>query len=82
MHTHDYTKRTWGHDYIFRPVDGGMKASLSGWGTGIEAGDYLLLEQPDGGGSTRYKVDEIRYERDPRDQWHAKASFAPRATAK
>lgn len=74
--THDYTKRGWGHDYIFRPIEGGMRGSMSGWGVGIESGDYLLLQNE--GCSTRYRVDEIEYYSNPHDQWRAQVSFAPR----
>ncbi len=75
--THDYTRRTWGHDYTtLRVIDGGQRLRLSGWGLGINAGDYLILQN--GNGSTRYRVDSIDYRTDPRDMWLAEASFAPR----
>lgn len=75
--THDYTRRTWGHDYAAMAViDGGQRLSLSGWGRGIKAGDYLIL--PNGGGTTRYRVDSIDYRMDPPDMWFAEATFAPR----
>ena len=76
MKTHDYTRRTWGHDYIFRPIDDGMKGDMSGWGYGIEQGDYLLLQNDDA--STRYQVDTIDYYANPDDQWRASVTFAPR----
>ena len=76
--THDYSHRYWGHDYTFDPIENGMRASMSGWGHGIEAGDYLIIQ--DGADrTTRYKVDNIRYCNDPADMWHVKASFAPRS---
>jgi hypothetical protein len=75
--THDYTRRTWGHDYSTTEVlDGGMRLRMAGWGFGIEAGDFLIL--PNGNGTTRYRVDSIDYRMDPRDMWFAEASFAPR----
>jgi hypothetical protein len=74
--THDYTKRYWGHDYTFEPVNGGLQARLMGWGMDIKAGDYLLLQNGDD--STRYQVDSIKYYSDPFDMWSATATFAPR----
>jgi MioC protein len=77
IQTHDYTQRHWGHDYAIRTVvDQGQRLRMSGWGGGIRQGDYLLLEN--GGGSTRYRVDTIRYESNPLDMWHIEAEFAPR----
>ena len=73
--THDYTIRTWGHNVNWSVKDE-VTLSANGWGTGIRAGDYLLL--PNGDRSTRYEVREIRYMRDPRDQWFAELVFAPR----
>lgn len=76
---HDYTFRTWGHDYIIgRVEDGGKRLHVSGWGEGIRAGHFILL--PNGETSTRYQVSEIKYMRDPRDQWFAVLRFAPRET--
>jgi len=74
--THDYTHRGWGHDYIFLPHRGGLEARITGWGHGIRAGDYLLLQNGDG--SSRYVIRSIQYERDPPDMWSASAEFAPR----
>lgn len=76
MKTHDYTNRHWGHDYTFSPIDNGAKGELMGWGTGIEAGDYLIIQNGDG--STRYQVEEIEYFSNPKDMWKATATFAPR----
>lgn len=84
--THDFGPgcRTWGHDYaITRVRDGGQTIQASGWGSDgprdIAAGDYLLLESPDPKRrSTRYRVDTIRHEADPSDQWFADLVFAPR----
>jgi len=74
--THDYTRRGWGHDYTFTPIAGGLTARMSGWGDGIKAGDFLIL--PNGTQTTRYRVESIRYEWDPKDMWHATVAFAPR----
>ena len=73
--THDYTKRGWGHDLSWDVLDG-QKLKIIGWGGGVSAGDFLIL--PNAGSSTRYKVDEISYYSDPRDQFKAIASFSPR----
>jgi len=74
--THDYSKRYWGHDYIFNPVDGGKRGQMSGWGEGIKAGDYLILQNGDA--TTRYQVTHIEYHNDPEDMWIADVKFAPR----
>lgn len=77
--THDYGpgKRRWGHDYTIMAVhDGGKRLRLSGWGCGIRANDFLLLDNR--GDPTRYKVETIEYMINPRDQWFAEATFAPR----
>jgi len=49
---------------------------MAGWGSGIKAGDYLIL--PNGSETTRYQVDSIDYRMDPPDMWFADAVFAPR----
>lgn len=78
--THDYTRKTWGHNYEVMAVKrGGMELRLCGWGHGIKEGDYLILEN--GSGSTRYKVESIAYRTDPPDMWFANAVFAPRQAA-
>ena len=74
--THDYTRRYFGHDFTITPIDGGMRAKLMGWGTGIRKGDYLIL--PNGERTTRYRVDKVKYMLDPKDMWRIEASFAPR----
>jgi len=74
--THDYTKRYWGHDYTFDPIDDGKKARMMGWGRGIKKGDYLIFQN--GKGTTRYQVKKIEYKRDPNDMWFADVEFAPR----
>lgn len=75
--THDYTRRTWGHDYTtLKVIDGGQRLRLSGWGLGINSGDYLILLN--GNGTTRYRVDSIEYRMDPCDMWFVEATFAPR----
>lgn len=83
--THDYTDPTrgWGHDTSLTPRQGGTIVDAWGWGDGISKEDYLIfsIEHPikkDRSDTTRYKVDEIEYMRDPSDQWRAVLSLAPR----
>lgn len=75
--THDYSKRGWGHDYTFTPVDGGQRGRAALWGEDICAGDYLILQDPQGG-TTRYQVETIEKCFDPPDMWIATLVFAPR----
>jgi len=75
--THDYTRRTWGHDYaVTGIINKGKRITMTGWGRGIKKGDFLLLEN--GILSTRYKVLTVFYYSDPADMWSIKAQFAPR----
>jgi hypothetical protein len=83
--THDYTRRTWGHDYcILAAHDAGQRLDASGWGPmaglrpRIQRGDYLILVGKGGVGSTRYQVAGIEYRMDPADMWFATLRFAPR----
>ena len=75
---HDFTWRTWGHDYSFTPTPGtdGRKGRAHGWWEGIRKGDYLVFRGPNGGQSP-YRVDSIRYERDPPDMWFATLTHDP-----
>ena len=76
--THDYRDQRWGHAVRARLVDDdGRTIDIDGHGTGIRAGDYLLLQN--GSGETRYQVSQIEYERDPLDMFFGRATFAPRA---
>lgn len=76
--THDYRKRYWGHDYVWHPENNGLAGSLSGWGHGIEQGDYIIFG---GGDGARYKFTSVRYCLDPSDMWFGKVKFAPRSAA-
>jgi len=82
MATHDYSgkNRCWGHDYTFDPIDFGRKAKMSGWGRGINPGDFLIIDNHDigNGETTRYQIEEIRYCDDPPDMWFAYGVFSPR----
>lgn len=81
--THDYTNRYWGHDFAIHKVDG-LRLDMSGWGDGLEVGDFLILPNNramggDGARSTtRYRVESVRYTYDPPDMWFVIAVFAPR----
>lgn len=80
MKTHDYTKRYWGHDYTFDPVeDNGQRGHMIGWGHGIKNRDYLIIRNGDG--SSRYQVTKIKYMMDPPDMWSADVKFAPRTAS-
>ena len=89
--TFDYSasKRGWGHDIGFQVIDGGMKLRAHGWGprpAGVDetkrewmdAGDFVIISQTGGAETTRYRIDAIKYEMNPRDMWFADLSFAPR----
>ena len=78
--THDYgpDQRYRGHDYIFEPIDAGLKGRMIGWGKGVKQGHYILLEQSESqDGRTRYRIDQIEYKLNPDDMWNAIVSFAP-----
>lgn len=75
--THDYTRRSWGHDYsITKVLHDGRELRVTGWGRGLRKGDYLLL--PNEGDTTRYCVANVSYYSDPADMWKAVLEFAPR----
>lgn len=77
--THDYSKRRWGHDCTFETDDNGLTAHSVGWGVGLSEGDYILLEHKGSpNGSSRYRIEKIKYFRDPPDMWSADLVFAPR----
>ncbi len=75
--THDFSAREWGRNYsIGRIESGGLNISLTGWGTGIKTGDYIIIKNGDD--TTRYKFDSVEYHRDPHDMWFGELTFAPR----
>lgn len=76
--THDYTQRGWGHDFaVLAVMDGGQTLRASGWGRGLEVGHFLILANK--GSTTRYRITEIEYRRDPDDMWAATLAFDPRS---
>ena len=90
--THDYTheKRKRGVWAVLSHSPDFTMLDASGWGHGINVGDYLIVnqarrevsrylgkdqpEQP----TTRYRVEQINYMSDPPDQWFATLIFDPR----
>lgn len=79
--THDYTSRSWGHDYVISEVRGGGKVLVCfGWGpdakTKMRSSDFVILPNKDD--TTRYRITDISYYRDPPDMWRARLEFAPR----
>lgn len=76
---HDYSRGGWGHDVVVRLADsGGLRLDLTGWGFGLKAGDSIILPNTTHGGTTRYRLDSVKYETDPPDMWSATATFFPR----
>lgn len=75
--THNLTKRMWGQDYaVDEVIKNGARLRLVIWSLKqIEVGDYLIIAN--GGNTTRYQVDEVKYCADPPDMLFAKVSFAP-----
>lgn len=64
---HDYTQPRWGHSIAsFTPANE-AGAEASGFGEGL--GHHVLLRQ--GGQTTRYRVEQLRYARNPSDMWFA-----------
>ena len=53
----------------------GHNVRMTGFGTGICPGDYIIKSHQ--GGVSTYRVDTIRYERDPPDMWFADCSYDP-----
>lgn len=77
MNTHDYSVTSWGHNCDILSInDNGMSLRIAGWGKGLSDDDYLIIKN--GSGTTRYKIDKVRYETNPSDMWFAEATFAPR----
>ena len=73
--THDYTQGDWGRNLAFTHVGNGQIGRVSGWGYGVEKGDYLLI--PNGAQSARYQVLKIEYKGDPFNEFFADVVFAP-----
>jgi hypothetical protein len=77
---HDFrdAARGWGHDLCYEPLPG-QRLKATGWGHGLEGGDFMLLTN--GAADTRYRIDEVEYiggMGGPKDMWSAVLSFAPR----
>ena len=67
--THDFSRAIRGQDYIFEPIDDGLRAYITGYGSGMKVGDYLILRE--GFDRCRYQVEEIDYYSNPEDMWIA-----------
>ena len=77
--THDYTQRGPGHDIWYKPIDSeGIRLKGGGWGYGLKVGDFILLSPKGESRTARYRVEELKYMRDPQDQWFATLVFDPR----
>ncbi len=75
--THDYSKPVWGHKVeILTIKDEGIHLRVSGFGNDVNVGDFLIL--PCEGSTSRYVVDDITYQVNPKDMWFAYLTFAPR----
>lgn len=68
--------RGWGHDYCLTADPDPSTARISGWGSGLHAGDYLLLSHPDGG-EVLYLITDLEYSSNVLDQWFGRAQFLP-----
>lgn len=65
--THNYTKLLCDRDYSFESIGEGS-GYMTGQGSGVKKGDYLLLRM---GGDRVYQVEEIDYYSNLRDMWMA-----------
>ena len=75
--THDYTNRSWGHDYNIMSIENeGFNIKMCGWGNGISNGDYIIIKN--GSSTTRYVFDSIEYFDNPSDMWNGSLTFKPR----
>lgn len=75
--TIDFTRRYWGHDYVYTPTEaGGLKANVMGWYSGkVHIGDRLLLQGPNGGASPYVVTEILQHIMDPADMFHVKVEY-------
>ena len=64
---HDYTNADQGHDYIFEPINGGIRGYMTGQEKSVKRGDYVILQN--GSKSSRYQVENVDYYSNPSDMW-------------
>lgn len=77
MKTHDISAKVWGKNYNVTRLLPKNRLDLVIWHSDrIEVEDYLILAE--GEGTTRYRVEKVRYPGDPPDQCFVTAVFAPR----
>lgn len=69
--THDYTRLTCGHDYVFDPAREGDLTNIymTAQGKGVKRGDYIVLQN--GSCHEKYQVEEIDYYSEPSNMWMA-----------
>lgn len=67
--THDFSRAIRGEDYVFEPIGESLRAYITGYGSGMKVGDYLILRE--GFDRCRYQVEEIDYYSNPEDMWIA-----------
>ncbi|NMG20010.1 hypothetical protein DP116_11290 [Brasilonema bromeliae SPC951] len=67
--TYDYTQYVSGRDYIFESIDNQAKGYMTGQGTGIKRGDYIILCHSSR--TCRYQVEDIDYYSEPPNMWIA-----------
>lgn len=73
--THDFSRR--GAVTVLTIEDKGARIRIVAWNdVRIAKEDFLLLPNRDG--ITRYQVESVYRPGDPRDQWFAWLTFAPR----
>ena len=67
--TYDYTQLVSGEDYVFEPIDGGIRGYMTSSGKGVKSGDYIVLA--DDVSASRYQVEKIDYYSNPPEMWIA-----------
>ena len=67
--THDFSRAVKGQDYLLEPIGESLRAYMTGYGSGMKVGDYLILRE--GFDCCRYQVEEIEYYSNPEDMWIA-----------
>jgi hypothetical protein len=67
--THDYRRLVCGEDYVLEMKDESNCGYMTGQGSGIKCGDYLVLANNHE--LARYQIKEIDYYSNPPDLWIA-----------
>jgi MioC protein len=66
---HDYRCLHSGIDYVFEPINTGIKGYMTGVGEGVKSGDWIILEYQKQ--TFSYQVKEIDYYSSPANMWTA-----------